>query len=105
MNITPFQDTTEEVPWLLASENFEFTKREAVVDCLRQKITTNLLLSLSKAQDEGVTLLQKYNDVREHYIHKLAKKKKAVIEMSNTLELGIVEKANLTAKQAAVKRA
>jgi hypothetical protein len=98
MNITPFQDTTEEIPSLLASENFEYTKREAVVDCLRQKITTNLLLSLNKAQDEGVTLLHKYNDVREHFIHKLAKKKKAIIELSHPLKLSIVEKANLTAK-------
>lgn len=61
-----------------------------MIDCLKQKITSNLLLRLSKAEEEGVTLLHKYNDVKEHFIHKLAQKKKDIIEMSYPLELDIV---------------
>ena len=65
-----------------------------MVDCLRQKITTNLLLSLLKANEEGATLLNKYDDVRQHFVNKLAAKKKAMIELTVPIKIVIEKEAN-----------
>lgn len=70
-----FSDTAEEIPNLLAPVEFVFTKRETVVDCLRQKVLGNLFLCITKANEEGARLLNKYDNVSEHFIHKLARKK------------------------------
>lgn len=49
-------------------------------------------------------MLNKYDNVSEHFIHKLARQKQDLIRKAAPVKINVVDKANLTAKQASVKR-